>query len=71
MNSKTKVLIVDGVRHKITSICCIAIFENCHWKEFNFDEPILYLQCRRKRPNKKEENVKEYVFPLSKITFMS
>lgn len=60
---------VDGIMQKYTAVTCICIFEDIHWNDLQYDEPVLYFQQRRK--TKKGESCRERVIPLSKITYMS
>lgn len=76
-NQTTYIVEVNGVRYKHTSVACIAIFENLQDKNrgYNYDEPVLYLQTRRKVPKYRrkftgQEYVKEIVYPLSSVTKM-
>ena len=60
---------VDGIMQKYTSVTTVCIFEDMHWKDLQFDEPVLYFQQRRK--TKHGQSCKERAIPLSKITYMS
>ncbi len=60
---------VDGIMQKYTAVTTVCIFEDMHWKDLQFDEPVLYFQQRRK--TKHGQSCKERVIPLSKITYMS
>lgn len=74
-SKKTYMVEVNGVKHKHTSVVCVAIFENLENKNrgYYYDEPVLYLQTRRKVPKnrrkfKGQEYVKEIVYPLNAVT---
>ena len=61
----------DGRVKKFTGIVCDAIYPSVHWQEHNYDEPVLYLQQRRKRTKSRFEKVNEICIPLSQIVSMS
>ena len=70
MNNRKIIINVNGVKHKITSVFLIQIFEHIRYKEFDYDEPVLYIQTRRKSRKRKSDIVKEIVFPLSEVKYM-
>lgn len=74
-SKKTYIVEVNGVRHKHTSVVCVAIFENLNDKNrgYDYNEPVLYLQTRRKVPQNRrkfkwQEYVKEIIYPLNAVT---
>lgn len=69
MSKKCLHVKVDGIMQKYTSVTCLCIFEDMHWKDLQYDEPVLYFQQRRKTKN--GVSCKERAIPLSKITYMS
>ena len=72
LHKETKTIIFkDGTRKKYTGIVCDAIYPDVHWKNCDYDEPVLYLQQRRKRPKSRYEKVNEICIPLSQIKYMS
>lgn len=60
----------DGRVKRFSGVVYIAIYPNVHWKEYNYDEPVLYIQQKRKKSKSKYYVVKEVAIPLSEIVSM-
>lgn len=65
---KTVELRVNGQTIRHTSISHISIFKNA--KRLGYDEPMVYMQQRRRVKGHKNHRTKEIVYPLSSITFL-
>lgn len=57
----------DLTTKKYTGIICVCIYPNAKWKDFNFDEPVLYMQQERKKTKCNYTVIKEIIIPLSQI----
>lgn len=60
----------NGLNKRYTGIVHIGIFASVHFKDMNYDEPVLYLQRRMKKHNMRGEKVTEICIPLSQILSM-
>lgn len=69
MNKRCLRVKVDGIMQKYTAVTVVCIYDDIHWKNLQYDEPVLYFQQRRKTKN--GISCKERAIPLSNITYMS
>lgn len=60
----------DGSELKFVSVVGIAIYPNVHFKDMNYDEPVLYLQQMRRKKRRLAEQIKETCIPLKEIVKM-
>lgn len=70
-NKETKtILFKDKSAKRYAGIVYMGIYPNCKWKDFDIDEPVLYMQQKRKKSKSKYYVIKEVVIPLSEIVSM-